>query len=368
MLSTKEQPFYIRLAFNLAIILLIAIFIRTGKLVIVPLYFAVLLSILLLPLTNFFEKIKIPRTLAALLSVLLALVFIGSIVWFLSDHLTRFLADIPSIKNNIQEHFATLQAWIEQRFNISSEQQSRFLKNAGNDVGYPSTAYIGQTLLTVTQTVLLIIIVIIYSFLLLYYRRHIQKVIFALYNKAHQVQVQEALQESKSVVKSYMLGLVIEMLIIATANSAVLLLIGIKYAIFLGVFAAVLNIIPYIGIFTGMLFTVLVTLGTSASLHQIIWIVISMELIHFVDANFLMPKIVGSRVKVNALITILGAVIGGSLIGIPGIFLALPTIAMLKIVFDRVDDLKPWGMLLGDETPPSPIATRIKKLTTRKKN
>jgi len=363
MLTNREHPFYIRLAFKLAVVFLIGLFIHTEKIVLVPLYFAVLLSILLLPLANFFERIKFPRALAALLSVLLALIFIGSIVWFLSDHLTRFMADIPSIKNNINEHLNTLQVWVQEKFNVSSEQQASFIKNARGDMSLVNGSSIGQTLLTVTQTVLLIVIVIIYSFLILYYRHLIQKVIFALYNRTHQEQVQEALQESKSVVKRYMQGLVIEMLIIAIANCAVLLLIGIKYAIFLGVFSAVLNIIPYIGIFTGMVFTVLVTLGTDASLHQIIWIVISMEIIHFIDANFLMPRIVGSRVKINALITILGAVTGGALIGI----LALPTIAILKIIFDRVDDMKPWGMLLGDETSPSKIATRIKRITGGRK-
>ena len=367
MLTTKDQPFYIRLAFQLAIILLIGLLIRSEKIVIVPLYFAVLLSILLLPLANFFEKLKFSRALAALASVLLALVFIGSIVWFLSDHLTRFTADIPSIKKNISEHLATLQGWVEQRFNISSAQQNKLFNGAGDETNFVNSATLGRTLLSVTQTVLLIVIVMIYSFLLLYYRRLIQKVIFALYNKTHQVKVQEALQESKVVVKRYMQGLVIEMVIIATANSAVLLLIGIKYAIFLGVLSGVLNIIPYIGIVAGMLFTVLVTLGTPASLHQILWIVISMEIIHFIDANFLMPRIVGSRVKVNALMTILGAVIGGSLIGIPGVFLALPTIAMLKIIFDRVENLKPWGMLLGDETAPSKIVSRIKSMAGRRK-
>ncbi len=364
MLSTKEQPFYIRLAFKLGLIMLLGLFIRSEKVVVVPLFFAVLLSILLLPLSNLLEKLKFPRALANLLSVLIALVFIGSVVWFLSSHLTGFMKDIPTIKENVLQHWVTLQAWIEQKFNVSSEQQTKFINNG---VKFPDTASIGQTLMTVTQTVLLIVLVAIYSFLILYYRRLIQKVIFALYSKAHQVKVQEALQESKVVVQRYMQGLFIEMLIVAVANCTVLFLIGIKYAIFLGVLSAVLNIIPYIGIFSGMVFTVLVTLGTPASLHQIIWIVIGMEAIHFVDANFLMPRIVGSRVKINALMTILGAVIGGSLIGIPGIFLALPTIAILKIIFDRVDDMKPWGMLLGDESPPPQIVARIKRITGKRK-
>ncbi len=366
MIFSKDQPFYIRLSFKLALILLIGFIIYTEKTVLVPLYFSILLSILLLPFSNFLERLKFPRSLANLVSVLLAFIFIVAIVWFLSSHLTGFLKDIPSIKSHITEHFITIQNWVEQKFNISTAQQSVFIHNARQGVKFPGS-YIGQTFLTVSQTFVLIILVAIYSFLILYYRHLIRKVIFALFHNSHQIKVHEVIQESKQMVQKYMLGLVIEMVIVAVANSAVLLLIGIKYAIFLGVFAAILNIIPYIGIFTGMLFTVLVTLGTTASMNQIIWIVIAMEIIHFIDANFLMTKIVGSRVKINALMTIIGAVVGGSLIGIPGVFLALPTIAILKIIFDRIDDMKPWGMLLGDETKSIPLVARIKKIAVKRK-
>jgi len=107
--------------------------------------------------------------------------------------------------------------------------------------------------------------------------------------------------------------------------------------------AAILNIIPYIGIFTSIGFVALVTLTTSSQISDIFWAIISLEVVHIVDANFLMPRIVGSKVQINALVTIIGVVIGGTLMGLSGIFLALPTIAILKIIFDRVDDLKPWG-------------------------
>lgn len=366
MLISREQPFYIRLSFRLLLILLIGFLIYQEKVVLVPLYFSVLLSILLLPLSNFLERLKFPKAIAGLVSVLLALIVIGGIVWFLSKQLTGFLKDIPSIKSHINEHFITIQSWVEQKFNISTEQQSVFINNARQGAKLNGSSYIGQTFLTVSQTILLIVLVAIYSFLILYYRHLIRKVIFALYSSSDQKKVQEVIQKSKSIVQKYMQGLVIEMLIVAIANSALLFFLGLRYAIFLGVFAAILNIVPYIGIFTGMLFTVLVTLSTPASMHQIIWVVIGMEIIHFVDANFLMTKIVGSRVKINALMTILGAVAGGALIGIPGIFLALPTIAILKIIFDLVDDLKPWGMLLGDETTPTLLVTRIKKMAGKK--
>ena len=152
-----------------------------------------------------------------------------------------------------------------------------------------------------------------------------------------------------------------DMVLVGVATSLVLLALGIKYAIFLGVLTAILNIIPYIGVITGIIFSCFITLTTSSHLSDIIWIIISMEVIHFFDSNFLMTKIVGSRVKINALVTIIGVVIGGTLLGLPGIFLALPTIAILKIIFDRVDDLKPWGMLMGDESNGTGSHLQLKK-------
>ncbi len=166
-----------------------------------------------------------------------------------------------------------------------------------------------------------------------------------------------------------MVGLLIEMGIVAAGNSIGLILLGIKYAIFFGVLAAVLNLIPYIGMFTATLFTVLVTLTTSDNTSDIIWIVVIFYSIHIVDVNFLMPKIVASRLRINALISILGVVIGGVLTGISGLFLSVPAIAFLKIVCDEVDELKPWGMLMGDETTytgKSTLYKKLKKISTRK--
>jgi predicted PurR-regulated permease PerM len=122
-----------------------------------------------------------------------------------------------------------------------------------------------------------------------------------------------------------------------------------------------------VGILTGIAFSCLVTLTTSTHLSDIVWIIIGFEIIHFIDSNFLMTRIVGSKVKINALITIIGVVLGGTLIGLPGIFLALPTIAILKIIFDRVDELKPWGMLMGDEKyEPGRLYRTMKNLRRKK--
>src|SRR5690606_11797801 len=89
--------------------------------------------------------------------------------------------------------------------------------------------------------------------------------------------------------------------------------------------------------------------------------------VQFLDNNILMPRIVGSKVRINALGTIVGVLVGGAIAGVSGMFLSLPIIAVMKIVFDRSDMFKPWGVLLGDEIPKeSPMKdTRLRMKSDR---
>jgi len=365
----KQLPYSIRLCFQILLVLLIVFIIVQCKVILVPLYFSFLLSILLLPVTNFFEKLQFPHAFAALLSVLLAAVVIATVIYLLSAQIVAFLNDIPSIKKHLAEHYQTLQNWIETRFNISTSQQQTIVNNAASGIQDSGIVYIRQTFFTVTETIAFSIFTLLYSFLLLYYRCTIRNFLFALFSKSHKSNVDAVITGTKQVIKRYMTGLVTEMIIISTCNSVLFTVIGIKYAVFLGVFTGILNIIPFIGIYTGMVFTALVTLTTSASMNQISWIFIGLLFIHFIDTNFLMPRIVGSKVKVNALITILGAVTGGFLIGVPGVFFALPTIAILKIIFDRIEELKPWGILLGGDSgwPDKKLAQKIRNRIRNRK-
>ena len=149
------------------------------------------------------------------------------------------------------------------------------------------------------------------------------------------------------------------MAIVASVCCIAFEILGIKYAILLGLITGLFNIIPYIGIFTALLISTFITFATAASGGTILVVVIVIVAMHLIDSNFLLPMIVGSKVKINALITLLGVVIGETIWGIPGMFLSIPVIAIAKIIFDRVETLKPWGILLGDEKDekhPPPLA------------
>ncbi len=192
------------------------------------------------------------------------------------------------------------------------------------------TGYLGHTFLSITEAAILLILLPIYAFLLLFYRNLIKRFLFAVFKHEFSPSVNNVLSETQVMVRSYILGLLIEMIIVAAANSIGLLILGIKYAIFFGVLAAVLNIIPYIGMFTATLLTVIITVTTSDNTSDLVWIIIIFYGIHIIDVNFLMPRIVASRLRINALISIFGVIIGGALTGISGFFFLYRLSHLLK--------------------------------------
>jgi predicted PurR-regulated permease PerM len=366
---TNRSPLYVQLGFKFIVLFFICYFIWVAQDIIVPFAFAVLLAVLLLPLVNFLESKNIPRVLSIAVSLFLAVIFISTIIYFLSTQIANFVDDIPSIKKHLNEHWITLQKWIREKLHISLREQNEYFNDAAEKIKGNGSDYISDTFFSITEAVMLVILLPIYTFLILYYRDLIRKFLYAVFRKEYSDKVALVIKQSKLMINSYMTGLLIEMGIVAACNSAGLAMLGIKYALFFGVLAAVLNIIPYIGMFTATLFTVLVTLTTSSNTSDIVWVIVIMYGIHILDVNILMPKIIASRLRINALISILGVIAGGALTGISGLFLSVPAVAMIKIICDQVEGLQAWGLLLGDDitgTKRMRIYERIKVLKIKK--
>jgi predicted PurR-regulated permease PerM len=148
-----------------------------------------------------------------------------------------------------------------------------------------------------------------------------------------------------------MIGLLIEALIVAAMNSTALLILGVKYAILLGLIGALLNMLPYIGGIIAITLPLLMATVTKNGYATQLGILVAYIVIQFIDNNFLIPKIVSSKVQINALVSIVIVLLGGALWGVAGMFLSIPFVAILKIICDRVDGMKPLGKLLGDEIP-----------------
>jgi predicted PurR-regulated permease PerM len=165
-------------------------------------------------------------------------------------------------------------------------------------------------------------------------------------------------------VQHYITGLLTETSIVAILNITGLLIIGAPFAILLGIISAILNLIPYIGGLVAVFLSALITFTNTGSIEKAVWTIIVFMIVQLIDNNFLVPRIIASRVKLNALISIVGVLIGGALCGISGMFLSIPIIAICKVIFDKVDGMEPWGKFLGDDIP---TTTVLKTVLNRRK-
>jgi predicted PurR-regulated permease PerM len=201
---------------------------------------------------------------------------------------------------------------------------------------------------------------------MLLYRRMLIRFLTELFQEKHRETLMGAVDRTRSIVKSYVGGLMIEMVVVAAVNCAVFAILGIKYAILLGMIAAIFNLIPYIGIFMALLLCTVVTLATGTPISAL-QVAIALFLVHLVDSNILFPSIVGRKVRINALVTIVGVICGNMLWGIPGMFLAIPVIAIFKIVCESVDSMHPLATLLGDEEKPHKKIPQLRLLKLKNK-
>lgn len=346
----KSRPFYIKLAAVLFSLIAIGFLVIQGKQLLSPLLFSGLLSVLLLPFANWLERRwKLPRGTAALIAVVLTILLIGLVIYFVGDQLTSLGSDWPQFKEQLSNSIDKLQQWIYDTLHVRRKDQLNYVKDATGKLMDSGTVVLGATIISLSSMLLFLAFLFIYTFLFLVYRSLLMKFFIAVFLETNTRVVKDIIAQVQVIMRQYILGLLLEMAVVATAVSLVFSLLGVKYAVLLGVVTGLFNLIPYVGIFTALALSSLITFATAAGSGQVISVTVTLVVIHLIDSNVLLPLIVGSKVKINALITVIGVVLGEMIWGIPGMFLSIPVIAVLKIIFDRVDSLKPWGILLGDE-------------------
>ncbi len=346
-MTSAHEPFYKKLSLNLISLAILATILYLGKGILIPIFFSILLATLLLPVVNFLQRKKIPKALSIIVSILISLLLIVGILYFLSRQIGNFLEDSDTIKQRVTDLVHSFQGWIDEQFGIDPSKQKKYLQETTENIKEKGAGVVGATFGTLADILSFLIFIPVYTFLILFYRGLIKKFLIASFNDKPG-KVEEILYESRVIGQYYVLGLSIEMAIVFALNCVGFLIIGIQYAVFLALVGALLNLIPYVGMLTASVFSMLITLVTSDSTGDVIWVAVVLGVVQLIDNNFLMPMIVGNKVRINALVTIIGVVIGGTLCGVPGMFLTIPGIAVLKVIFDRVDELKPWGMMLGD--------------------
>jgi len=343
-------PLFVKLPLSLLSIGIIIIFAHTAQHLLVPMLIALLIAILLNPLYHFISnKLFVPRILAIFITVLIFISLFLGILFFISWQISGVVQDSEKIILNLSIHHDNLRFWLRDTIGFSLKDQSLYFESTLGNTLNGENQIMGSTLSFFSTSIFNAVLIPIYVFLILLYQDLFTKFLFKMVkNKSHHI-LEDILRNVNIILKSYILGLLIQMFIVAILTSAGMFVLGVEYAILIGVITALLNLIPYIGIMMAITIALLAALINSSEISVMFGVVAIYALVQFIDNNILVPRIVGNKVKINALASIVGVITGGAIAGVAGMFLAIPFLAIIKVIFDRIEAMSPWGYLIGDD-------------------
>lgn len=351
-MQTAKVPSYIKAVYISLLIIIIIFFMIMAKPILVPLLVSGYIAMLMTSFCNRLEKFKIPRSLSAFIALLLCAVVLSGLVYFIIWQIQNFTTDLETdLEANLNNLARKLSKSIMDfsgidigmKYGFKMKEIIAFI-NSGN-------TNMRELLLKMLGTISHILLLPVFIFFLLIYRDHLAVFVTKVFAKERNKILLEHIVSIRRIVFSYIVGAGKVMLILGVVNTLVLFALGIKHAIFFGMFAGMLNIIPYVGPFLGAILPFLFALLTKDNLFYPFAIVIAFTLIQFMESSWLTPKITGANVHLNAFVTFLGLLIGGTIWGIVGMILIIPTIAILKKLFEMNPATEPYAYLFGEENP-----------------
>lgn len=328
--------------FKLMVIIALTIYgIILSRDIVIPLAFAVFLSVVLLPVVKKIER-RTGTILAVTIVVLGGVIILGLLSWLLVNQIIGLVNDLPNLQERADKFVNDIKGLMWTELNIGQSELNQMVQDALKGV----SVYLGAFLLTTGNTLATVVQIPIYMFLLLIYKEKFKLFFASLL--PHDQDEMSWKKDIENVTQGYISGLMLVTVIVAILNTVGLLFLGIKHAIFFGVLSGVLTIIPYVGIFLGALLPTLMALITKDSAWYAVGVIAVFFVVQFLEGNFITPRITGSKVSINALAAIMALLIGGKILGIAGMILAVPAIGVLKIMLSYSRRLKPFVILLGD--------------------
>jgi predicted PurR-regulated permease PerM len=314
-----------------------------------PLFLGILFAYLFYPVASFFERNKIPRILANILSIIIGVSILYGVMIFIYRRLHEFMLNLPEMELQAVANIKLIFEGIEDMLGMNTDPEKVEIINLTKKLFETSKLGIENAVSATFNTLFTILIMPVYIFFFLYYRNKFKTFVLRLIPEYEHKRAEGIIHEINQVTIKYMTGIFFVVLILCVLNSVGLMIVGVKFAILWGVMAAIINFIPYFGTVIGYSIPFTVALLTGDSPAYAIGVIILFIIVQFTENNILTPNIVGSQVRINPFFIILGVLFGGIIWGIPGMFIVVPFLGMAKIICDRIPSLEHWGFLIGDK-------------------
>ena len=333
----------------LLLVFLLALILVKGKPLLVPLTFAALFAMLLLPVSEWMQRRGIGRGLSIVASVLLIVLFFAGIIALLAWQVSDMAQNASQIEQNISQKAQQVRDYVTNSLGISEQKQQEMMQKQQQSSGGKTASMISGAFASAGSILTDFLLMLVYIFLFLYFRTHLKKFLLRLVPKEDEGKTKQIVDNSRKVAQKYLTGLMLMIVGLWIMYSIGFAIAGVKNFFFFAVLCGLLEIVPFVGNILGNALTIIVTLAQGGTMNVVIGILITYAVVQFIQSYLLEPLVVGSEVNINPVFTIVGIIAGEFIWGIPGMILALPVLGILKIVCDHIEPLKPYGFLIGEE-------------------
>ena len=342
-ISFQNTFFTIATIFSLFAIMIFA------QSILFPIFLSLMLAFILYPVGNKLESWGLNKLFASFLALFGSFLLVIGLLFVFSTQLIELSGQLTDFREKITTLFTDVLVYINKNVSFMSDfSRDNILEEARKWLKNSAAGLVGETVSNTSNFLTGLVTITIYTYLILIYRKSLTKAFVSLASEENREKVKNMLSNIQKVGQKYVSGMFLLILILGSANSIGLWIIGIDSPILFGFLAATLSIIPYIGTTLGATIPVLYAFMS----HDSLWIPLSVAIlfwaIQLIESNFLSPKIVGSSLNVNPLAAILSLIIGAAVWGVAGMVLFLPFAAMLKVFCQEFDQLKPVAMMIND--------------------
>ncbi|WP_194777737.1 AI-2E family transporter [Pararhodonellum marinum] len=341
-------PRYITVLFILLLIIVIVFILIIGRGIMVPLFLSGYLAVILTPLSGWLERKKVPRILSIILSLLLGLATVAGLITLVILQVSSFTKDLDNVSDRLNNYLKDIDGFLS-GYGLNTGIGNGIDKSQIIEMVESNSRTLGEFLLNTVGSMTSLILIPVFVFFFLLYRDHLTTFVAKLFHDQDTKIVKSEILQLRKLVQQYIVGMFKVMAILAVLNTGALYALGIKHALFFGLFAALLNIIPYLGPFLGAILPFIFAFLTKDSLFYPIAVVGIFTIIQLIESNFLTPKIVGNNVNLNAFVTFFGLLVGGAIWGVIGMILIIPTMAIMRRIFELSESTKPYAFLFGEE-------------------
>ena len=336
-------------ALNVIAVGVILALVYLGQLVLVTLLGSILLAFILAPVVELFIELRIPRSMASFLAVVILLAAVYGVTYVSYSHAESFLHNLPRYSQQIRDILGRFRKQAEdfQRNTefISPEGEDKPVVNVRTNTNWSDSLAHGFN--SVTDIVLATTFIPFLVYFMLSWRSHVRSATVMLFPMQYRHTAFVTLGQIAKMMRAFILGNLVVGLFMSVLSVAIFWVLNIPFFYFIGFISGFLSLIPFMGVLLAVVPPLAVGVGQISSADAFV-IISFLVLLHVFALNVLYPKILGKRLQLNPLALTISLLFWGWMWGGIGLVLAIPITGTMKIIFDNVESMKPYAAWLGE--------------------